>query len=60
MQDCKIETPWKFWNTRDTRTLFDLAEVYNTDLPQGSKHHALHDCHRQLAGLFLAFKRLIV
>ena len=60
MQDCKIETPWNFWDTRDTRTLFDLAKIYNRDLPQNSKHHALHDCHRQLTGVFLAFKRLIV
>ena len=59
MKDCKIETPWEFWNTRDTRTLFDIAEVYNRHLPQNSKHHALHDCHRQLSGLFLAFSRLM-
>lgn len=59
MEDCDIDVPWRFYNTRDTRTLFDIAEVSNRYLPQNSKHNALHDCYRQLAGLFLAFKRLV-
>lgn len=58
MQDCGLETPWKFWNTRDTRTLYDLAGVRNYHLPQNSKHHALHDCHNQITGVLLALRKL--
>lgn len=38
------ETPWKFWNARDTRTLFDILPP-----PKRStlKHHALEDAKWQ-------------
>jgi len=52
---CGQPIPWKFWNTRDTRTLFDIAGVTNRDLPNASKHHPIHDCYRQLTGLKKAF-----
>ena len=55
---CGLSPPWKFWEHRDTRTLFDLARVWNKDLPQNLKHHALHDCYRQICGVKLAIKRL--
>lgn len=58
MKECGMETPWKFYNTRDTRTLFDLAGVYNSDLPQNTKHHAVHDCYRQIAGVFKSLRKL--
>jgi DNA polymerase III epsilon subunit-like protein len=59
MKACNIETPWMFWNTRDTRTLFDIGNVRMSDLPQTNKHHALHDCYRQLIGLKKSFKNIL-
>lgn len=58
MKDCGVDVPWKFWNTRDTRTLFDLAGVRNYHLPTVCNHHALYDCHRQITGVLMALRRL--
>lgn len=55
---CEIPVPWKFWLTRDCRTLFDIASIKNADLPKNSKHHALHDCYRQIVGVKKAFNKL--
>lgn len=55
---CSLEAPWKFWNHRDTRTLYAVAGMYSRDLPQEDKHHALYDCHRQIWGVKEAMKRL--
>lgn len=38
-----IETPWKFWNIRDTRTLYDLAGVNVKDYAVPPPHIALND-----------------
>ena len=46
-----MKIPWKFWMTRDCRTIFDLANIKKRDLPTGSEHHALHDCYRQIVGV---------
>ena len=48
---CNMDVPWKFWNTRDTRTLFDLANISMKDLPQNNAHHALYDAYRQVIGV---------
>lgn len=53
-----METPWKFWNTRDVRTLFDLGGIRKYDLPDNNEHHALHDCYRQIVGVKRALKNL--
>lgn len=45
---CNLTPPWKFWNTRDTRTLFDLARVNIKSFCQDNIHHALHDSYRQI------------
>lgn len=55
---CDLAPPWKFWNERDTRTLYEIAGVKNWHLPVNSKHHALHDCYRQIFGVHLAMKTL--
>jgi exodeoxyribonuclease VIII len=47
--------PWNFWQVRDTRTLFDLA---NPDMPQDSKHNALEDAKRQAIGVRNCFRKL--
>ena len=55
---CKLDIPWKFWNTRDCRTLFDICGIQKSDLPQDNYHHALYDCYRQLVGVKKAFNKL--
>jgi hypothetical protein len=55
---CNIKVPWKFWNTRDTRTLFDLAGIRNADLPKNDKHHPIHDCFRQVSGVSMSMVKL--
>jgi DNA polymerase III epsilon subunit-like protein len=57
---CGQETPWKFWNTRDTRTVYDLSGIRITDLPPNDKHHPIHDCYRQISGLKMSFAKLDV
>lgn len=48
--------PWKFWEVRDTRTLFDLG--FDPEMPQANKHHALEDARRQAIGVQNMFKKL--
>jgi hypothetical protein len=55
---CNIPIPWKFWNVRDVRTVMDLASVRNDDLPQNALHNCLYDCHRQIVGLNMSFRKL--
>lgn len=43
---CGMKSPWEFWNTRDTRTLYDLAGV-KVDRRGGTHHHALDDAINQ-------------
>lgn len=47
-QRFKIQTPWKFWNARDTRTLYQIADFSYNDDKKEMLHHALHDCQRQI------------
>jgi len=60
LKSYNITIPWKFWNTRDTRTIFDIGEVslYELPLEFSNKHHALYDCYRQIYGVKKAYKRL--
>lgn len=56
---CKMETPWKYWNTRDVRTILDVSNVRLEDMPPNAiPHHALHDAYRQVLAVQEAFKRL--
>lgn len=55
---CNLTPPWKFWNTRDTRTLFDLARVNIKSFCQDNIHHALHDSYRQILATQESLKRL--
>ena len=52
------KAPWSFPNTRDTRTLYDIGNVQLNSLPQNAKHHALHDCYRQIIGVQKALQNL--
>jgi hypothetical protein len=44
-----------FYNIRDTRTLFDLAEP---EMPKALHHHALFDCWRQTVGVQNIYRKL--
>ena len=54
---CGLECPWKFWESRDTRTLYALTGVdtRNISMPEGFKaHNAIGDCLKQIEGMRLA------
>ena len=58
---CNIECPWKFWDTRDTRTLYALAgvDMRNISVPAGFKaHNAVGDCFKQIEGVRQAFNNI--
>ena len=51
---CELVCPWKFWDTRDTRTIYSLANISikNIDMPTGYKaHNAIGDCLKQIEGI---------
>lgn len=50
--------PWKFWNVRDTRTVFDLFDFDIRDVPRdGTYHNALDDATYQVKCLALALSK---
>jgi len=55
---CGIDIPWKFWLTRDCRTLYDLAGIRKRDLPSGTLHNSLDDSFSQLIGIYKSFRIL--
>jgi hypothetical protein len=57
---CSIDIPWKFWNIRDSRTLFDIAKIdlKMIEYKKDSAHNALIDCYRQLIATANAFQKL--
>jgi hypothetical protein len=48
--------PWKFWEVRCTRTLFDIG--IDPQRPPVLKHHALEDAWNQAVGVQNVFQRL--
>jgi DNA polymerase III epsilon subunit-like protein len=48
--------PWKFWEVRCTRTLFDIG--IDPKRPPVLKHHALEDAWNQAVGVQNVYKRL--
>ena len=58
---CNITCPWKFWDTRDTRTLYALTgvDMKRISMPEGFKaHNAVGDCFKQIEGVRQAFNNL--
>lgn len=51
------QAPFKFYNIRDTRTLFALAEVY-PDRNKGTHHNALDDAVSQAEAAIKAYEAL--
>jgi hypothetical protein len=54
-----IETPWKFWNLRDTRTVYALASTSLKDYSdKNTSHNALYDCYNQIKCLKASMDKL--
>jgi hypothetical protein len=54
---CKLPVPWKFWNIRDTRTLYDVGDV--SLVADKNTHNALYDCRNQIKGVRDALKKVL-
>jgi hypothetical protein len=52
-----LKAPWKFWNVRCTRTLYELADV-QPDRTKGTHHNALDDAIAQAEAAVLAHQKL--
>jgi hypothetical protein len=53
---CKLTTPWKYWSTRDCRTLFDIQNFdffsfKNKYFNKLTIHNAIDDCYLQILAL---------
>lgn len=55
---CNQKSPWKYWEIRDTRTIYDIGNVKSYNLPKINNHHALYDCWRQIWGVKKAIQYL--
>lgn len=53
-----METPWKFWNIRDLRTVMDIGNIKMNTLPQTNLHDAICDCYRQIIGYQRSMKAI--
>lgn len=54
-----IEPPWKFWNVRDTRTLYDLADFDARTMNRaGEAHDATQDALFQIECVAAAYGKL--
>lgn len=53
-----INVPWKFWQIRDSRTLFDVCNINIKNINSEGLHNALSDCYRQYLGKIEAFKAI--
>jgi DNA polymerase III epsilon subunit-like protein len=51
------QAPFKFFNSRDTRTLYALADTY-PKRSTGTRHNALDDAKAQADAVIVAYKKL--
>lgn len=60
-RDLGIDPPWKFWEIRDCRTIYDLAGVSLKDSKYQTKttHKAVEDAEHQAIVVQDAYKKLI-
>jgi len=54
---CGMTPPWKFRDVRDTRTLYEQADV-KVDRARGTHHNALDDARAQAEAAVIALQRL--
>ncbi len=54
------DPPWKYNQSRDTRTVYDFARQRGWDKPEGTapEHEAIYDCIQQITCLMSAFEYL--
>lgn len=52
-------TPWNFWDIRDTRTLYDITGVSLKDGGHTTSHKAVEDAERQAIVVQKAYTKLI-
>jgi hypothetical protein len=57
MEAVGVVTPWKYWDVRDTRTLFDLVDV-SPSRDVGTHHNALDDAVAQAEAVIEAWRKL--
>jgi hypothetical protein len=50
--------PWRFWQVRDSRTLFSMAKVDPRKAMQSDLHNALADSYFQAKGVQMVYKEL--
>ena len=55
---CNIEIPWKFWNLRDCRTVYDIGKTNLKSFSNENSHNSLIDCYNQILCLQKAFKNI--
>jgi hypothetical protein len=58
-RDHGMQYPWKFWNVRDCRTIYDLAGVSLKDGGHVTSHKAVEDADRQAIVVQKAYQKLI-
>jgi hypothetical protein len=57
MNAAHVVVPWKYWDARCTRTIYDLAGV-KPDRAQGVHHNALDDAKAQARAVIAAYAKL--
>lgn len=57
---CGDTAPWKFWNARDTRTIFALTGINPKEFfePGATAHNALDDARAQAKAVIAAYAKL--
>jgi len=54
-----LSVPWRFYNTRDTRTIYNAASLDTKLITRKGEHHnALEDAKHQVRCVYMAFKIL--
>lgn len=53
-----VKIPWQLWNTRDTRTVYDVNDFNDKSLSRnGTYHNALDDCIHQVRCVQTALRK---
>lgn len=56
---CGYRAPWKHWDTRDTRTVYELGGLDTRTVARtGTYHNALDDCRFQARCVQLAYRNI--
>ena len=59
MKAAKASSPWKFWQKRDTRTLYAVADFDAKNFPrEGTYHNALDDSLHQIRCVHECYRRI--